>query len=270
MDVTTKIILVAGVLALLASACGAEPADTLPPNDNDSGTSTEAADDPTSGGADSDTPIDPGDGIGDGSEGEDLPVVSPDLSREIDLALADLTERLGGDVVVGVTLAFELTWPDGSLGCPQPDMAYNQVLIDGYLIELTDGTDTYSYHGALGEDPFLCETRIVDITEPSPKEPSEQAPPSVPGDEVPSESASGLAGLAVADLADRLGVAAEAIVVVSVESVVWPDASIGCPQPGMRYQQVQVDGARIVLEAEGATWVYHSGGSRPPFLCDQR
>ncbi len=47
-------------------------------------------------------------------------------------------------------------------------------------------------------------------------------------------------------LAGRLGVATEAITVVSAEMVQWPDAANGCPQPGMSYAQVVSDGPEIV------------------------
>lgn len=74
---------------------------------------------------------------------------------------------------------------------------------------------------------------------------------------------------AVTDLAGRLGVAASAVGVVSAECVTWPDAGLGCRRPGMRYPQVPVDGARIVLEHAGRRFAYHCGGRTPtPFLCE--
>ena len=74
---------------------------------------------------------------------------------------------------------------------------------------------------------------------------------------------------AVADLARRLGVDATAIATVSAESVEWPNGALGCPKPGLQYTQAVTPGASIVLQAAGATYRYHSGGSRAPFLCDQ-
>ncbi len=73
---------------------------------------------------------------------------------------------------------------------------------------------------------------------------------------------------AMKDLARRLSVSLEAIALVEFEAVIWPDASLGCPRPGMAYRQVQQDGARIVLEANDRQYFYHSGGSRAPFLCE--
>ena len=79
-----------------------------------------------------------------------------------------------------------------------------------------------------------------------------------------------LVEIAKADLAARLGVDAASITVVTAEAVTWPDGSLGCPQPGMSYTQVMVDGARIVLAVGGEEYAYHSGGNRSPFLCVQK
>ena len=84
----------------------------------------------------------------------------------------------------------------------------------------------------------------------------------------------GLEGLAQAArerLAEHLDVPAAEVAVVTAESRVWSDASLGCPQPGMRYAQVPVDGAYVELSHDGRRYPYHAGGDRPePFLCEQR
>lgn len=74
---------------------------------------------------------------------------------------------------------------------------------------------------------------------------------------------------AIADLTKRLSVTQDAIEVISAQSVVWPDASLGCPQPGMRYKQVPEDGAQIILQAQQRRYEYHSGGNRGLFLCEK-
>jgi hypothetical protein len=87
----------------------------------------------------------------------------------------------------------------------------------------------------------------------------------------PSQIDPGLQGLidqAKADLAERLSVPAAEIIVLEAVMVVWPDGSLGCPQPGMEYIQVTVDGVRIILQVEGQTYRYHMGGSRGLFLCE--
>ncbi len=73
---------------------------------------------------------------------------------------------------------------------------------------------------------------------------------------------------AMKDLAHRLSISLDKITVTSAEAVVWPDGGLGCPQPGMAYIQVQQDGMRIILNANGKEYHYHSGQRRPPFLCE--
>ncbi len=72
---------------------------------------------------------------------------------------------------------------------------------------------------------------------------------------------------AVEDLAARVGVDADAVTVVSARAVTWPDSSLGCPQPGMRYLPRVVDGSLVELEVAGARYRY-TGGS-PLRLCER-
>ena len=69
------------------------------------------------------------------------------------------------------------------------------------------------------------------------------------------------------DLAARLSITIDEIEVLEATSVVWPDASLGCPKPDMRYKQVQVDGVLIRLQAGGQVCEYHGCGSQGLFLC---
>ncbi|MGB9738773.1 hypothetical protein [Chloroflexus sp.] len=72
------------------------------------------------------------------------------------------------------------------------------------------------------------------------------------------------------DLAQRLGIDAATIEVVSVEAVTWPDGSLGCPRPGMAYTQVLIDGLLVQLRANGQMYPYHGDGRQPLFLCDSQ
>jgi len=128
------------------------------------------------------------------------------------------------------------------------------------------------------------ETTVATVTLPQTASPGLNAPRgsivAAPGRVVPATDASTTAAvgvvdaslqatidLAVADLAKQLQVDASAITTVSAKSVEWPDKSDGCPQPGMSYSQVPVDGVLVVLSNHGTNYEYHSGGSRTPFLC---
>ena len=64
--------------------------------------------------------------------------------------------------------------------------------------------------------------------------------------------------LAKHDLANRLGVPEDRVKVVQVSEVDWPDASLGCPEPGKLYAQVITPGKKIILSVGQETYEYHT------------
>ena len=70
-----------------------------------------------------------------------------------------------------------------------------------------------------------------------------------------------------ADAAQRTGLADDALRVQSAEAVVWPDGSLGCAQPGMRYTMALVPGYRIQIQAGNRLLDYHAGQSGQLLLC---
>ncbi len=69
-----------------------------------------------------------------------------------DAANRSTTARADIKVVSGEAV----TWPDGSLGCPQPGMLYTQALVAGYRIVLQAGTQVLNYHAAARGKPVFC------------------------------------------------------------------------------------------------------------------
>ena len=61
-----------------------------------------------------------------------------------------------------------------------------------------------------------------------------------------------------ADAARRWNLPNGAALQVSIESVIWADGSIGCPQPGRMYTQALVPGWRLVVRDGGRELVYHA------------
>ena len=64
---------------------------------------------------------------------------------------------------------------------------------------------------------------------------------------------------AVQDLVTRLSIPQEHIQVIEAKAVVWPNSSLGCPQPGMRYADMLVPGYLIRLKAQQTEFEYHAG-----------
>jgi hypothetical protein len=64
-----------------------------------------------------------------------------------DRARKELAARLGVPATeVKVDTLERTTWPDRSLGCPEPGMAYAQVLTPGFVIRLQHEGRSYTYH----------------------------------------------------------------------------------------------------------------------------
>jgi hypothetical protein len=91
--------------------------------------------------------------------------------------------------------------------------------------------------------------------------------PTLPPSPLNPGSDSSTAGQAAAvansrtDLAARLNIDPNAITVVSVEAVDWPNACLGIEAPGIMCAMVITPGYRVVLEAEGKQYEYHTNAS---------
>ena len=62
----------------------------------------------------------------------------------------------------------------------------------------------------------------------------------------------------VADAAKRFKVAESAVVLTRAEQLDWPDASLGCPEPGRAYAQMLVPGFRVVAKTAAGEMLYHT------------
>jgi hypothetical protein len=91
----------------------------------------------------------------------EIPAVEPSGSIDLPTSVIDPVvaevARLASVPVNEVTVisAEEVTFPDGSLGCPQPGMSYTQALVDGYKIVAEAGGKMYDFRGS-GSTFRLC------------------------------------------------------------------------------------------------------------------
>ena len=63
------------------------------------------------------------------------------------------------------------------------------------------------------------------------------------------------------------GISAADVRFVEAEQVDWNDSSLGCPAPGMGYLTVITPGYRVVLEANGERYEYHTDMAGRFVLC---
>ena len=98
---------------------------------------------------------------------DDKMTTSTPLQTAIQFALADAARRSGlNSSELKVVSAERVTWSDGSMGCPAPDMGYTQALVDGYRIRIQAGKELLNYHG--GTKPAFCPANRV--VEPLPND----------------------------------------------------------------------------------------------------
>jgi hypothetical protein len=189
----------------------------------------------------------------------EAPVVAvpAEAAAAVEWARTDLAARAGIAKAQISLLALEaVEWRDSSLGCPQPGMMYAQVITPGYLFVLGGGDQVYTYHAASGQDTAIfCESGT--FQSPLPKPPEADVPP----------EAAEAVELAKADLAEQAGIVDDEIVVFFVQPIEWPDASLGCPQPGQMYAQVITPGFQVVLVAHGRAYDYHTDTGEQAVQC---
>jgi hypothetical protein len=182
--------------------------------------------------------------------------------KSINQAKADLADKLGINLPstqIRVVAYEEVIWSDSSLGCPEPDKMYTQTVVDGYVIQLQSGEQTYNYHGAKGEDPFLCPKTSGLELDPAQESASE------PDLDIHAQRR---INLAKAYMSKSLGVEFSTIELLTYDQLTWNDGSLGCPQPDTMYTQALVDGYKIQLQAGGQVYNFHGANGEDPFLCE--
>jgi hypothetical protein len=174
-------------------------------------------------------------------------VDAPHESEKRNLAIARARETLrtaGVDSTsLTVTRAEPVTWPDSSLGCPQPGIQYLQVLTPGYLIELHGAQGDYVMHVA-GNSAIVCTGKTgagTRLTRPV----------------VPLRGIDLMTQRARQMLAAAVHAPAEQINVVGFEPQVWSDTGLGCPSPTQAVPG-RVSGFKIRLEHGGREYTFNT------------
>jgi hypothetical protein len=195
---------------------------------------------------------------GDVEQAPEGPVIPKGAEETADMVLQDLAEKLQiSKDEIRIVSVEAVEWPNSSLGCPKPGMAYLDVISPGYRIVLEAAGKEYFYH--TGPAGFVyCEKEPELST-------SEDAKPA--SGEALDAKMQAMVEESKKDLSERLSVSPEEIVLASAEKVEWRDSSLGCPKPGMNYLMVVTPGYLFQLEAKGKTYHYHAGADSP-FYCE--
>ena len=85
----------------------------------------------------------------------------------------------------------------------------------------------------------------------------------------PDEASQKMVDLVQQHLAQRLSITVDQIVLSDIKPVVWRDAGLGCPKPGVDYIQMETPGYNILLEASGKTYRYHTDQTKRFVQCNR-
>lgn len=154
---------------------------------------------------------------------------------EVTHAINDLADRLAvpaGQIELGGLQ--ETTWPDTSLGCPQPGMIYAQVLVPGYRILLRVGGQEFEYHSDRKGRTVYCSRNVVR---------SAELPPVVER--------------AREDLARRLTCSKAEVSVVEAPYVEWPSTMFPRAEE-VRVPVQTTPGYRPIFRCDGKEYAYRT------------
>jgi len=103
----------------------------------------------------------PGVGLG-GAQPEGEPVNTANMPRLVRRAVvADAARRFQvAESAVVLGSAEQVTWGDGSLGCPQPGRSYTQMLVEGYRVTATTAAGRMLYHTDTRGNVVTCSLAV--------------------------------------------------------------------------------------------------------------
>lgn len=198
----------------------------------------------------------------------------------------------GSRVRTGARGKAEVSFADGSsvrMG-PRSDMVITdpntkrvRVMAGQVFANIISGTGGAQIQGATATAAVRGTQVLVTVTEPSESEEwvtmpeaevaaadtsweglrafgGAQVTPAADTDEAAELTASQMrltmVALAKQHLAQRLGIEVQRVYLASLERVTWPDTSLGCPQPGQQYAQVQTPGYKFLLDTPEGAFAY--------------
>jgi hypothetical protein len=131
----------------------------------------------------------------------------------------------------------QVQWPNACLGAAQPDEMCAMVIVDGFRIVMDVDGEVFTFHtnmdgsqlrmaqpgGPLGENPVpLAVERARQL------------------------------------LSEQLGIALNQVEVISAIPTQWPDSCLGVQNPDTACAEVITPGFRVVLQAEGQEYIFHT------------
>ena len=91
-----------------------------------------------------------------GGAAGDMLAVTDELQKNVAGLLASSTGLPAANLKLQNVEATE--WPNGALGCPKEGMMYTEMIVPGFKLTFTDGSQTYDVHtDQTGQTAILCD-----------------------------------------------------------------------------------------------------------------
>jgi hypothetical protein len=184
---------------------------------------------------------------------EASPLPAGDSGIAVQAAVSLLADELAIEsaniALVGV---LPTEWPDPSLGCPEPDQVYPQVITPGFIVTLTANGANYEVHTDASGTALFCK----DVADTS------------GGEGVTDPIVDEFVAEGKRELSEQFRVPEDQIALVRSEAVDWSDSSLGCAQAGQSYLAVITPGYRIIL-AVGEQWYEFHTDQQRMIQCSQ-
>lgn len=180
--------------------------------------------------------------------GDDPSKGAPQAAMENLPAVAAARSFLAGQVKtvandIQLVSANEEMWPDSCLGVAKPEEMCLTVITPGYRVVFQSNGQLYEVH----TDQDGSSVRMAGAPQALPE-----------GGSKGSANQDAAVKAAKEMLAQQIGVKADQIQVVEVEAVAWPNGCMGVQMPGRMCTQMIVPGFRVVLEANGTQYEFHT------------
>ena len=135
-------------------------------------------------------------------------------------------------------------WSDASLGCPEPGMAYVQILIDGWQIVFQNNAGELIYvHTESDLDNFIICDDVRSLT-----------PEKSSGEGIPASVVNG----AVNYIAEKLDINPDDVTVSDIASRMWPNACLGCAEREEMCLAVITRGYKVQVFVNGNVYAIHT------------
>lgn len=152
--------------------------------------------------------------------------VRQDLSRQTGIPLGKLK----------VTSATPEQWPNGCLGLAKPDELCAQLLVEGWRVVVSDGSQTWVYRTDGTGQTLRLENQKTSNNLPKP-----------------------IADAVLQDASRRLGGTTSGLRITEAIRKSWPDGCLGLNEPGTFCTQALVEGWLVVVEGRQQRLVYRTG-----------